>query len=529
MKPLNPFRTIVPVIVVLAACSLGVGYWIGVRSGKQASSNSVEPVKSERKLLYYRNPMGLADTSSVPKKDSMGMDYIAVYEGEKSSDSGFGNDVQFSSEKVQKLGVRSEAVSRRILEKLIHASGRIEPDERRVYVIAPRFEGFVEHLFVNATGQSVTKGQALFEVYSPELVSAQREYVLSSQSIQSLKESGRQENTSMKQLASASLTRLKNWGISDEQIDALSKSGEVKRSLSFQSPVSGIVTEKKILQGMRFMPGDALYQISDLTAVWVIADVFEQDIGAVKLGSKVKVKINSYPAKTFEGLVSYIYPNLNADTRTMPIRIELNNPGGLLKPGMFAQVDLTSNSKGSVLTVPTSAVIDSGTRQLVLIQKNEGRYEPREVILGARNDSYIEVVQGLVDGDLVVSSANFLIDAESNLKAAVGGFGKTSAGNQSVPNAVVHTAEGKIEEMDQKNGTITIHHGAIASLKWPAMTMDFQLSNTGLVKELKVVLPVAFEFVERAKGEWVITAIQPISKSESPMSPAAGTNPHAGH
>jgi RND family efflux transporter MFP subunit len=509
MKSINQSRMIVSLVAILVMSSLGMGYWLGVRSDKKLAINSSELVKQERKLLYYRNPMGLSDTSPVPKKDSMGMDYIAVYEDEQSNDAGSAKDIQFNSDKVQKLGVRSEAVSRRVLEKTIHASGRIEPDERQVYVIAPRFEGYVERLLVNSIGQAVSKGQALFEVYSPELVSAQREYVLSNQSLQSLKDSGRQENSSMKQLANAGLARLKNWGISDGQIEALSKSGEVKRSLSFQSPVNGVVTEKKILQGMRFMPGDSLYQISDLSTVWVIADVFEQDIAQIKLGAKVKVKINSYPEKVFEGAVSYIYPTLNAETRTMPIRIDLKNPSGLLKPGMFAQVDMLSTSNGSVLVIPSSAVIDSGTRQIVLIQKKEGRYEPREISLGARTDSEVEVTKGLSEGDVVVTSANFLIDAESNLKAAVSGFGKASQSNASPTNSVVHQGVGKVEELDLKTGEVTINHGAIASLKWPAMTMNFKVANTGLLKDIKVGSSITFEFVERGKGEWVITTIKP--------------------
>ena len=513
MKSINQSRMIVSLVAILVICSAGIGYWVGVRSDKKVATNSIEPVKQERKLLYYRNPMGLSDTSPAPKKDSMGMDYIAVYEDAQRNDTDSVNDVQFSSDKVQKLGVRSEVVGRRILEKTIHASGRIESDERHVYVVALRFEGYVERLLVNSIGQAVSKGQALFEVYSPELVSAQREYLLSNQSLQSLKDSGRQENSSMKQLANASLTRLKNWGISDGQIEALSKSGEVKRSLSFQSPVNGVVTEKKILQGMRFMPGDSLYQISDLSTVWVIADVFEQDIAQIKLGAKVKVKINSYPEKAFEGAVSYIYPTLNADSRTMPIRIDLKNPGGLLKPGMFAQVDLLSTSKEAVLVIPNSAVIDSGTRQIVLIQKKEGRYEPREVSLGARADNGVEVIKGLSDGDLVVTSANFLIDAESNLKAAVSGFGKASLGSASPANTIVHQGVGKVEELDLKTGEVTINHGAIASLKWPAMAMDFKVPNTGLLKELKVGSAITFEFVERGKNEWVITTIKPVMNS----------------
>jgi Cu(I)/Ag(I) efflux system membrane fusion protein len=313
--------------------------------------------------------MGLPDTSPVPKKDPMGMDYIAVYAGGDESEPAAPGQIRISTEKVQKLGVRTEAARSRTLDRTVRAAGRVEPDERRVYAIAPKFEGYVERLLVNVTGQPVRKGQPLFEVYSPELVSAQREYAIAMQGVASLKDAGGTAQTGMQQLAESSLQRLRSWDISDEQIKALASSGEAKRTLTFRSTASGIVTEKKAVQGMRFMPGEALYQVADLSSVWVIADVFEQDIGLIKSGATAKIRINAYPGKPFEGKVTYVYPTLKAETRTVPVRVELANPGLLLKPAMFAQVELSVSAKGSVVTVPVSAVIDSGTRQIVLIQK----------------------------------------------------------------------------------------------------------------------------------------------------------------
>jgi Cu/Ag efflux protein CusF len=313
----------------------------------------------------------------------------------------------------------------------------------------------------------------------------------------------------MKQLAESSLLRLRNWDMSAAQVKALAKSGQVKRTFTFASPVSGVVTEKKALQGMRFMPGEELYQVADLSSVWVVADVFEQDIGLVEPGATATVRINAYPDKTFEGKVSYVYPTLNADTRTVPVRVELANPGLLLKPAMFAQVELPVAAKGSVVTVPTSAVIDSGTRQIVLVQKGEGRFEPREVKLGARSDAAIEVMEGVKDGEQVVVAANFLIDAESNLKAAISGFSPPDA----KPNAartVGHRASGRIDEYDAKTGSVSIEHGPIESLKWPGMTMEFKVANEALLNGLKPGARIDFEFVERGEGEWVITAIKPV-------------------
>jgi Cu(I)/Ag(I) efflux system membrane fusion protein len=520
---MKPDFSIAVGVFAVAVVAAGGGYWLGSKgttdhdlSAAAISASTANPAgaaKKERKLLFYRNPMGLPDTSPTPKKDPMGMDYIAVYEGGDDSgnagESAPANQVRISTEKVQKLGVKTEAAQLRALDKTVSAAGRIEPDERRTYAISPKFEGYVERLHVNVTGQAVGKGQPMFEVYSPELVSAQREYLIAAQGIDSLRDAGGSAQTGMKQLAESSLQRLKNWDISEEQVKALAQSGEAKRTLTFRSPVSGIVTEKKALQGMRFMPGEALYQVTDLSSVWVVADVFEQDIGLIKLGAKAKVRINAYPDKLFAGKVSYVYPTLNAATRTVPVRVELANPGLLLKPAMFAQVELPVSAKGSVVTVPISAVIDSGTRQIVLIEQGEGRFEPREVKLGARSDTHVEIIRGVKDGELVVVTANFLIDAESNLKAAFGGFGGADQKSSGAARPASHKATGKLDGVDAKAGTLTIEHGPVASLKWTAMTMEFKLANSALLKDMKPGANIEFEFVERGQGEWVITSLKP--------------------
>lgn len=513
------------VVAVFAAAG---GYWAGQKSVPVqpldgGAAASADAGKKERKILYYRNPMGLADTSPTPKKDSMGMDYIPVYEGGADEEPAVAGQIKISTEKIQKLGVRTEAVSLRHLDKVVRVAGRIEPDERRTYAISPKFEGYVERLHVNVTGQAVGKGQALFEVYSPELVSAQREYAIAAQGLESLKGADGHAQDGMRQLAESSLARLRNWDISEEQVKALAKSGESRRTLTFRSPVNGIVTEKKALQGMRFMPGEALYQVADLSAVWAVADVFEQDIGLLKSGAKAKVRINAYPDQVFEGTISYVYPTLNAATRTIPVRVDLPNPKLLLKPGMFAQLELPTDAKGAVLSVPTSAVIDSGTRQIVLVQAGAGRFEPREVKLGSRSDDRVEVRDGVREGEQVVVAANFLIDAESNLQAAIGSF--SSAGQEQMaevakPKAasVGHRAEGKVEEIDRKAGTAMVSHGPVPSLNWPGMTMEFKFANDALSKDLKPGSSFAFEFVERSPGEWVITAVTPAKAAA-----------HAGH
>ena len=533
--------------LAVAALAAAAGYWAGTRNPpghpeatRQTAAPAGDPAAKERKILYYRNPMGLPDTSPTPKKDSMGMDYVPVYADEADEEAGAAKQLRISTEKVQKLGVRTETVRLRSLDRIVRAVGRIEPDEGRQYAIAPKFEGYVERLQVNVTGQMVGKGQVLFEAYSPELVSAQREYVLATQAAESLRPAGSETRggSDMQQLAAASLTRLKNWDISDEQLKALASSGDARRTLSFRSPVAGVVTEKKAVQGMRFMLGETLYQVADLSTVWVIAEVFEQDIGLVQTGAPARIKVNAYPEQVFEGTIRYIYPTLKAETRSIPVRVELSNPGMLLKPGMFAQVELAVAARGQVLTVPVSAVIDSGTRQIVLVQLAEGRFAPREVRLGARSDDQVEVRDGVRAGEQVVVAANFLIDAESNLKAAVGGFAQAQppAGESTArmaPANTGHRAEGQVESIEAGSSALRIRHGPVESLKWPPMTMQFQLANESLRKDLKPGAMISFEFVERGPGEWVITSVKPAVESairpEARTGTAAQANPHAAH
>ncbi|MEW6163947.1 MAG: efflux RND transporter periplasmic adaptor subunit [Pseudomonadota bacterium] len=490
------------IAVLLAVAGLG-GYWLGGRQDENVSAGGTAAVASaapgEKEILYYRNPMGLPDTSPTPKKDSMGMDYIPVYAGEDADD---GDAVKVSAAKVQKLGVRVEAAALRDLSRPVRAVGRVEIDERRLFAVAPKFEGWIEKLHVNVTGQPVGRGQPLFEVYSPELVSAQREYQVAAQGVTQLAGATDAAQASIRQVADAALARLRNWDISTEQIGALADGAAPRRTLTFRSPAAGIVMEKKALQGARFMPGETLYQIADISAVWVLADVFERDIGSIKVGQTVAVGVDAYPGKMLEGRVSYVYPTVNPQTRTVPVRIELANPGGLLRPSMYANVDLKVSAGGTVTTVPISAVIDSGTRQRVIVQKEAGRFEPRDVKLGLRGDDYVEVREGVREGEQVVVSANFLIDSESNLKAAL------NAMSEPEQKPVSHHAVGVFESVDARTGMALITHEPVASLKWPAMTMEFAPANPALVEKIRPGAPVAFEFVERKPGEWVITQLE---------------------
>jgi Cu(I)/Ag(I) efflux system membrane fusion protein len=384
----------------------------------QPAEKVAAPADSARVVLYYRNPMGLQDTSPLPKKDSMGMDYVPVYADEEAPP----GQLRISLDKVQKLGVKTEPAVSRELARTVRAVGRLQPDERRMVTVTTRFEGYIEKLLVNATGQPVTRGQPLMEVYSPELVSAQEEYLIARKGRETLRNGTQESLAGVDQLADAALQRLRNWEISAAQLQRLQREGKVTRTLTLYSPASGVVLEKTAQQGMRFMPGEMLFRIADLSTVWLIADVFEQDLSVVKPGLAVKISVDAYPEHAFSGEVAYIYPTVSPQTRTAQVRVEMSNPDGLLRPELYASVQLAS-AGDMALTVPNSAVIDSGTRQVVLVQREEGLFEPREVTLGRHSDGYVEVLQGVTEGEQVVVRANFLIDAESNLQTALGGFG----------------------------------------------------------------------------------------------------------
>jgi Cu(I)/Ag(I) efflux system membrane fusion protein len=362
--------------------------------------------KSDRKIKFYRNPMGLADTSTMPKKDSMGMDYIPVYEGED-SDNG---SLKLSRGKIQRTGAKSEPAELRKVLSLVRAPGTIQLDERRVSVVALRFEGFVESVANVTTGDHVHKGQPLMNVYSPALSSAAAEYL-----------SAVNAGATGKELKGAR-RRLENLATPEAAIKELERTREISLSIPWLAPQDGEILERNAVNGMRAAPGDVLFRIADHRVVWVLLDIAERDLPQITIGSKVTIRPRALAGQVFTGSVSLIYPHLNAQTRTARVRIEVPNPDELLRPEMYVDAEIETGTPVAVLAVPETAVLDSGTRQAVLVDKGEGRFEPRDVKLGRRGGGYVEIKDGLAAGDAVVTSANFLIDAESNLKAALRGF-----------------------------------------------------------------------------------------------------------
>lgn len=383
---------------------------------EQSSVESASTTPMDRKIKYYRNPMGLLDTSPKPKKDSMGMDYIPVYEGEDSDD----GSVKLSPGKIQRTGVKSEPATPRVIRTLIKAPGTIQLDERRISVISMRTESWVQKVANVTTGTRVSKGQPLMEIYAPAVATASAEYIATINS----KTIGGGEGF----YGRGSRQRLVNLDVPDAAIGAMEKNRIVPIAIEWSAPRDGIVLERNAIEGMRAQPGEVLFRVADTSMVWAMIDVAERDLGTLAVGQPVTVKARSFPNRDFAGKISVIYPQVNRETRTARVRIELSNPDGALLPDMYVDAQINTGSHEPVLTIPESAVLDTGTKQAVFIDKGQGRFEPRDVTLGHRGDGYVEVREGIAEGEPVVVSANFLIDAESNLKAALKGF--SEAGGQ---------------------------------------------------------------------------------------------------
>jgi membrane fusion protein, copper/silver efflux system len=403
---------------VALAAGLGGGYGIAHYAASTSdvapAAVAAAPADPRGKILYYRNPMGLPDTSPVPKKDNMGMDYIAVYQNEAAEPE---SGLRISTAKLQKLGVKSEPAALRGMSRDVRAVGIIDTDERRISVIVPRFEGYIESLPVNETGRAVKKGEVLARVYSPAVALAEQEYALA--------------RKSSPDLAEDALGRLRNWGVPAGELAWLKAGGKPSQSLAITAPTDAVVLEKRALDGMRFMPGDTLYRLADLSSVWLFAEVFEQDLRRIRVDDAATATFAAMPGRSFAGKVSFVPPTLESATRTAKVRIELANPDGVLRPSLYGSVEIASPvGQAAVLAVPDSAVLDTGARQTVLIDRGEGRFEPRAVKLGARSDGYVEITEGLDAGDAVVTRANFLIDAESNLRAALQSFETPEIGAQ---------------------------------------------------------------------------------------------------
>jgi len=389
------------------------------------SATAAKPSGGARKILFYRNPMNPNVTSKTPAKDEMGMDFVPVYEDEAKGSGGGGTlpegyaTVQVSVERAELAGIQSATAVRETISRPVRAVGLVVADERRVSRVQAKIDGWIEKLYTNFTGQLVTKGQPLLEIYSPDLVASQREYLLSKAGVDRMKDSPYQDARQMSSgLAQAARTRLKLFDVPESFIEELERTGKVRRTVTLNAPVSGYVTGKEIFEGTRVSPGMDLLTVTDLSHVWIDADLYEYEAQAVRVGQTAVLDTEADPGAKMKGRVAYIYPTISPETRTLKVRFDFPNPGLRLKPQMYANVSLDLHSVTGVV-IPDSALIETGVRVIVFVDAGGGSFEPREVRVGVRGNGKAQILSGVNAGDNVVVGANFLLDSESKLRAAL--------------------------------------------------------------------------------------------------------------
>ncbi|MGR9087044.1 MAG: efflux RND transporter periplasmic adaptor subunit [Gammaproteobacteria bacterium] len=409
--------------ILMLILGIGLGYWLaGILQnapyplGQDMVSNS-RP-KAGRPL-FYRSPMNPDVMSPVPAKDAMGMDYVPVYAEDISDQIAPAGTVIIDAVTEQNIGVRTTVAARETLSHIVRTVGRIAYDEERLVRLHPKTEGWIETLRVDKTGAWVKKNEDLLSIYSPQLVTSQQEYILAFSNLKALENSPIEEiRQGAKELFNSSLERLKLLDVPAHQISDLTRTQQIKKSLHIHSPASGIVMNIGAREGQYVTPATELYMIADLSTVWVYADIYEHELPWVKVGDAVEMQLAGVPGRTFKGRLAYVYPYAEAKTRSIKVRLAFDNSELLLKPDMYAQVDILASTQIDAVTLPSEAVIRSGTRNQVFVKRAPGKFEPRPVTLGLGSNDKVAVLDGVEAGEEVVTSAQFLIDSESKLREA---------------------------------------------------------------------------------------------------------------
>jgi len=390
---------------------LAGGYWMAQQQ-KDEPTVQAPPV---RQPLFYRNPMNPSVTSVVPAKDAMGMDYVPVY----ADDEGSAGSVKIDAVTMQNMGVRTATAKKTLLSHVVRAVGRVSYDEERIVRLHPKTEGWIETLRADKTGQRVKKNDDLLSIYSPQLVASQQEYVLALNNLKVLEKSPIEDiRRGAEELAKSSLERLKLLDVPAHQLHELTTSHIIKKSLHTHTPADGIVINIGAREGQFVTPETELYMIADLSKAWVYADIYEYELPWVKEGDPVEMQLAGVPGRIFNGHLAFIYPYAEAKTRTIKVRLVFDNAELLLKPDMFAEVTIQAKTQQDALVIPAEAIVRSGDGSQVFIARGEGKFEPRKVRTGLASNDYIAILDGLEEGEQVVTSAQFLIDSESNLREA---------------------------------------------------------------------------------------------------------------
>jgi len=451
-------KNIIGVAMLTLVLGLGGGYWIATQVGSSSGAQNGD-ASSERKVLFYRNAMNPLVTSPVPAKDNMGMDYVAVYADENQAkekkvlfyrnpmnpevtspvpakdnmgmdyipvyaDAGGASDapagtVRINPTVVQNIGVRTVKAELKTLSRNVRTVGRVTFDEERVARLHPKYDGWIEKLFIDRTGDHVDKDTMLMAIYSPQLVATQQEYLLALRNVEMLRNSPFPDvRNGAKSLLRSAHERLELLDVPSHQIRLLQTKRKIMKGVHIHSPFDGIVMKIGARQGQRITPETELYMIADLSRVWVIVDLYEDDLPWVREGDTAEMKVAGIPGRTFTGKVSYIYPYLEAKTRTVKMRLEFDNPELALKPDMFANVSVKAGKQIDAVIVPSEAIVRTGEHEQVFVQRAPGNFEPRKVVVGVDSEGEVQILEGLKAGEIVVTSSQFLIDSESKLKEA---------------------------------------------------------------------------------------------------------------
>ncbi|MDX8402917.1 MAG: efflux RND transporter periplasmic adaptor subunit [Mariprofundaceae bacterium] len=414
-------------LYIIVALSFGLtgGYFISGTQQQDSGNTNTEargdgPCANGAQPLTWRNPMNPSITSPTFQKDSMGMDYIPVC----AEDAAGGGNAPAGTVKIdptvtQNIGVRVSKVERKRLSRSLTTVGRITFDETKLVTLHPKVDGWIDKLFIAKTGESVKQNTMLLSFYSPQLVATQEEYLLALSSWQQLKDSPYSDiRDGAKRLLDSSLDRLRFFDVAEHQIRELQKTHKVRKNMHIHAPAAGVVTRIGVREGAHVTPMSELYQIADLSRVWVLADLYEHELGWVKVGDTAKLSIASLPGRDFTGRITYIYPYLDPKTRTNKVRIEFDNSDGLLKPDMFGDVAISASRSKPGLFVPREAVLITGQKAHLFVQIEAGHFEPRTVKTGTHADGMIEILVGVKEGEMIVTSGQFLIDSESSIREA---------------------------------------------------------------------------------------------------------------
>ena len=497
----NNIKPIVIGMVIGGFLTFGVYSFMAPTNSGEASS----VVTAEKKPLYWVAPMDANYKRDKPGKSPMGMDLVPVYDdGGKGPDEGPGT-IRISPDVVNNLGVRTAIVSYKSLHTEINTVGYVAYDEDKLVHIHPRVQGWIEKLYVKAIGDPVKKGQPLYEIYSPELVNAQEELLLALDRKNSRLISAAENRLSALQLPKSSIVKLK-------------KTKKVQQTITFYSPQNGVVENLKIREGFFVKPGSTLMSIGDLSEVWVEAEVFERQAGQVKTGTPVTMTLDYLPGKTWQGKVDYIYPTLDAKTRTVKVRLRFKNEEGEFKPNMFAQIAIHTTGDEQALLIPKEALIRTGNQDRVVLALGEGSFKSVAVSVGRYDSESVEILEGVRNGEKVVSSAQFLLDSESSKSSDFKRMNSdVDEADASMPSSV--WVQASIESMMADHKMLTLAHEAIPEWEWPEMTMDFIASDSVDFSLLSEGMSLHVEVTKEDNGDYKISNIHvPDDMSESDTS-----------